>query len=79
MKNSEIPKVKLHMPLSWWSKVMIIVDQRIGTMADLYGFGSVTTEFIVRNGKINNIVLTDKFHIKQDSINNKEMSLTAKE
>ena len=80
MKNSDIPKVKLHMPLSWWSKVMITMDQKISSLSEIYGYGSVSMEIVIRKGIVKDVVFSDEFRLRQDEDEIKEnLNLTKKE
>ena len=63
---SDPPKVKLHMPLAWWSKIMISMDSKIGSLSEIYGFGSVSMEVVIRRGKVKDVVLSDEIRLRQE-------------
>lgn len=65
-KPNDLPKVELYLPLSFWSKIMITLDRKIHSLSDMYGFGSVSMQIIIRNGVVKDIVFSDEVRLREE-------------
>lgn len=61
-------KIELSVPISFWSKILMQLDQKIQTMAVTKGFGSVSLEIRIKEGKIVYITWDDKVGHKHDQV-----------
>ena len=68
-KKTTVPieeKVALYLPLSFWSKILITLDRKIHSMADMYGYGSVSMQVVIRKGAIKDIVFNDEVRVRDE-------------
>ena len=63
--SEAVPKTPLYLPLAFWSKIMLTLDRKIHSMADIYGFGSVSLQIVVRGGAVKDIVFSDEVRVRE--------------
>lgn len=66
MSDKKEERVKMFMPLSWWSQMMMGLDRKIETMSQVYGFGTISLDIEIRNGIVKDVVLRDEIRVRQD-------------
>ena len=54
------------MPMAFWSQMVTTLDQKTESISKIYGYGKITMEFVVFNGKVKDIVFNDEVRIRPD-------------
>lgn len=53
-------KVELNKSLTFWSAILIVLDKKLQSLENTYGFGEIGLKLIVHRGKLAKIVWEDK-------------------
>jgi hypothetical protein len=59
-------KVTTFMPMPFWTQLVSTLDQKTESISKIYGYGKITMEFVVFNGKVKDIVFNDEVRIRPD-------------
>jgi len=59
-------KATTFMPMAFWSQMVTTLDQKTESISKIYGYGKITMEFVVFNGKVKDIVFNDEVRIRPD-------------
>jgi hypothetical protein len=57
-------KVNLHLPLSFWSEILMTIDRKVQTICENYGYGKVGMSVIIHKGKVIDVVFDDEIRVR---------------
>lgn len=65
MSETSLPdKVKLYLPIEFWSEIMIHLDKKAEMLAQEYGYGRINLSLAIHEGKVKDVIFTDEIRIR---------------
>lgn len=54
------------MPMAFWSQMVQTLDIKTKTISEVYGYGRITMELVVFNGKVKDVVFNDEVRVRPE-------------
>ena len=58
------PEYVPYLPMEFWSQIITTLDKKTRDVANVYGYGKISTTFTIYNGKIKDVVFNDEVRVR---------------
>jgi len=61
---TDIEKVKLYVPIEFWTNILMTLDKKVEVISQQYGYGKVNLQLTIQNGCITQTIFTDEVIVR---------------